>query len=225
MTSVRALLGTALSLGLLLWLGPAWAGAAPAKTSPPIAGITLSPFLQQLSIAPDDQSQSFNLNVTNHTVTVQELKLTARDFGSLDETGGVLLEGSKSYNQKYGLVSWLDLETDSLVLQPKETRGVLITINNKTSLRPGGHYGAIVASVANAAKPYGNQVGINQQLLSLILLNKVGGERYDLRLDSIKQNGNWFKLPDEVHLRFKNPGNVHVVPRGLVKLKSPGAQP
>ena len=212
-----------LLLSLSFWLvSEGFVGAAPAPVTQPMAGITLSPFIQQLSIAPDDAFKKFNLDVTNHTAAIQELQLSARDFGSLNETGGVLLEGSKSYNQKYGLTAWLSLGSKSLVLQPQETQTVEVTINNQTTLRPGGHYGAIVASVTNTGTASGNQVALNQQLLSLILLNKVGGEHYDLRLDRVRQNGNWVHLPNEVRLRFRNPGNVHVVPRGLVKLMSPG---
>lgn len=214
----RRLLAGLCGLGVLLGTGLASA----AETPKPTPGITLSPFLQQLSIAPDDASRSFTLSVTNHTTAEQVVKLTARDFGSLDETGGVLLEGSKGYSQKYGLATWIHLETDTVSLKPKETRTVTITIGNETSLRPGGHYGAIVSSIDSVTAPSDNYIGINQQLLSLILLTKVGGEQYDLRLDRVSQNGNLLHLPNQISLHFKNPGNVHVIPRGLVKLTSPG---
>ncbi len=204
-------------VGLLA--GPSIVQAAPKA---PVTGITLSPFEQQFSIAPDEPSKNFTLNLTNNTSSLQELKLTARDFGSLNDTGGVLLEGNTNYTRKYGLSSWLVLGTDTVVLQPGESRGVPISIDNRSSLQPGGHYGAVVASVTSLdAQSGGNHVAINQQLLSLVLVNKVGGAHYDLRLPSLSQNGNWLHVPDTVRLRFQNPGNVHVVPRGSVKLTSP----
>ncbi|MDB5171002.1 MAG: hypothetical protein JWO35_696 [Candidatus Saccharibacteria bacterium] len=197
--------------------------AAPVK-APVKGGITLSPFEQQLSIAPDDTTRIFNLDLTNNTSSLQELSLSARDFGSLNDTGGVLLEGSKAYAQKYGLTSWLALGTNTVVLQPGEKRSVPVTIENRDSLQPGGHYGAVVASVNSLNGQGDNKVVINQQLLSLILVKKVGGERYNLKLKDVDQNGNWFRLPSKVKLRFQNPGNVHVVPRGVVKLKSPSGK-
>lgn len=213
----RLLLSLALAIFTCLLLIPVSAHAA----SKPLTGITLSPFEQQLSIAPDDTTRGFTLNLTNHTNTIQDLKLTARDFGSLNDTGGLLLEGSGNYTRKYGLSSWLTLSTDTVILEPGESRGVPVTIDNRSSLQPGGHYGAVVVSVNSLDDQSGNRVVINQQLLSLILVNKVGGEHYDLKLKSITQNGNWIHLPSIVRLRFQNPGNVHVVPRGTVKLKSP----
>ncbi len=207
---------------LIISFGPTALAAGSSKPSK--SGITLSPFEQQLSIAPDDLTRSFNLSLTNNTTTLQELSLTARDFGSLNDTGGVLLEGSNAYSQKYGLASWLALGTDTVVLQPGEKKSVPVTIENRSTLQPGGHYGAVVASVTSLDDQSSNRVVINQQLLSLLLVTKVGGEKYNLKLKDISPNGNWFHLPNTVKLRFQNPGNVHVVPRGTVKLKSPSGK-
>lgn len=197
---------------------------ATSRSKPATKGITLSPFQQQISIAPDDVSRNFELRYTNNTAGLQELNLSARDFGTLNDTGGILLEGNSNYTQKYGLSSWIKLGTDTVVLKTGETRSVPVTIENRATLAPGGHYGAVVASVNSLKDETGNRVVINQQLLSLILVNKVGGEHYDLRLKSISQNGNWLHLPNTIRLRFQNPGNVHVVPRGEVKLKSPAGK-
>lgn len=209
-----------LFMGLMLVL-PSYAKAAGKNTG---GGISLSPFVQQIAIQPNDAARSYSLVLTNHTDTLQELNLASHDFGSLNDTGGVLLEGSNSFTGKYGLTSWLRLEADTVVLQPKESRAVLVTIDNRSSLQPGGHYGAVVASVSSLSDQTGNHVVVNQQLLSLILVDKVGGEHYDLKLDSVNQNGNWLHLPNDIRLRFQNPGNVHVVPRGIVTLKSPGGR-
>jgi hypothetical protein len=168
--------------------------------------------------------KSFDVVLTNHTKSVQELNLATKDFGSLNDTGGIVLEGSNSYSQKYGLASWLSLEKDTVVLQPGESATVLATIDNRSSLQPGGHYGAVVATVGSLDAAQNNHVIINQQLVSLVFVNKVGGEHYDLKLAAIRSNGNWLHLPNEVHLRFQNPGNVHVIPRGIVKLKNSAGQ-
>jgi hypothetical protein len=209
--------------GLLLAVITLWpAGVQAAAARNTTGGISLSPFLQNISIQPSDIAKSFNLTITNHTAGLQELDLSTHDFGSLNNTGGILLEGSNSkYGLRYGLTSWLSLGTDTVVLQPNESRAVLVTINNRASLQLGGHYGAVVASVNSLNNQSGNKVVINQQLLSLILVDKVGGDHYDLNLNSATTNGNWLHLPNTARLVFQNPGNVHVVPRGLVKLKSP----
>lgn len=220
MVAAAKLAGIVAGLGLVLVPTPASA----AKVATPV-GISLSPFQQNISIAPDQSGAQFNLSLTNHTKSLQELKLTARDFGSLNETGGILFEGTSKYTQKYGLTSWMTLGTDTVDLQPEETKTVPVIIDNRSSLQPGGHYGAVVASVdSSLAAESGNQLGVNQQLVSLVFVKKVGGEHYDLKLSGITQNGNWFHPPDTIKLRFQNPGNVHVVPRGLVTLKNPAGK-
>ena len=187
--------------------------------------VSLSPFLQNITITPNDLGQSFKLLLTNRSSNVQELDLTVKDFGSLNDTGGVLvIDTPNDYSQHYGLTSWLRLEADTVVLQPGDSREVLVTVDNRPDLVPGGHYGAVVASVRNLDEQPGNRVAINQQLLSLVLVDKQGGDRYDLKLRSLEQNGNWLHLPSNVKLHFQNPGNVHATPRGRVLLKNPAGQ-
>ena len=220
MASLRQLLLVALVFGALF--SPVAANAVePPKPQNTKNGITISPFLQQINILPDDGTKSFTLKLTNNTSNLQELILTSRDFGSLNDTGGVLLEGNPNYTQKYGLTSWMTLGTNTIVLQPKESKEVPVAITNRASLQPGGHYAAVVVSVKALDTVTGNAVAINQQLMSLILVNKAGGERYALKLAGIQENGNWLRLPNTVKLRFQNPGNVHVIPRGTVLLKDP----
>ncbi len=196
-------------------------GAFAAKAQNTAGGITISPFLERVTIQPEDTTKTFEVTLTNDTKSLQELRLSVRDFGSLNETGGVLLAGNSNYTKKYGLTSWMKLGADTVILQPKESRKVQVTIENRTSLQPGGHYAAVVASVKALDAISGNEVAINQQLMSLVLVNKTGGEQYALKLTDIDQNGNWLRLPTVIKLRFQNPGNVHVVPRGTVVLRSP----
>jgi hypothetical protein len=213
-----ALLALAMVLAVS-FSSPALAATQPDTTS---NAITLSPFLQNITIQPADATKTFQLALTNHSLSIQELDLATHDFGSLNDSGGVLLVGSKDdYARHYGLTSWLTLETDTVVLGPGESREVQVSVNNRDDLQPGGHYGAVVASVKNLDDQSGNHVVINQQLLSLILVDKQGGDHYNLKLAGVEQNGNWLHLPDDIKLHFQNPGNVHVVPRGRVLLKNP----
>jgi hypothetical protein len=209
-----------LSVAVVITLAPSV--QALAKVSPKINAISLSPFLQNVTITASDTTKTFELELTNHSPNLQELDLTTHDFGSLNDSGGIILEGNNdSYAQNYGLAAWLRLENDTVVLKPGESRQVQVNVDNRPDMQPGGHYGAVVASVKNLDDRAGNRVIVNQQLLSLVLVDKQGGEHYNLKLSSVEQNGNWLHLPDDIKLHFQNPGNVHVTPRGLVLLKSP----
>jgi hypothetical protein len=214
---------TLATAGLLLVLClslPALVHAAAAQQ--PTNAISLSPFLQNITVQPNESTKTFELELTNRSPNLQEIDLSTHDFGSLNDTGGVLLKGSNdAYSQRYGLTSWMTLEADTAVLNPGESRQILVSINNRQDLRPGGHYGAVVATVKSLDDTSGNHVVVNQQLLSLVLVDKQGGAHYDLKLASIEQNGNWLHLPYKIKLHFRNPGNVHVTPRGQVLLKNP----
>ncbi|MDB5176263.1 MAG: exported protein of unknown function [Candidatus Saccharibacteria bacterium] len=198
--------------------------ASTPNTVPVASGIAISPFLQKVTINQADAQKVFTVTLTNNTHFTQEVALSARDFGSLNETGGILFQGENDYTQKYGLTSWISLESTSVVLEPSASKSVLVTVQNRLSLQPGGHYGAIIASINNRDPTSGNKVSVQQELTSLVFVNKLGGARYDLRLKTITWNGNLFTLPSTVTLRFQNPGNVDVIPRGQVKLKNAGGR-
>lgn len=184
------------------------------------ANITISPFLREVRFPADEATKDFSVQLTNNTGTTQNFRLSVLDFGSLDASGGVVFAGSDAskLSKKYGLANWLQLGQKNLELKSKETAEIKATILNDSNLSPGGHYAAIIASIDAATGTSDNQVNINRQISSLILATKVGGEKYDLKLNGVSSNGNWLHLPGEVSLNFSNPGNVHVVPRGTVKL-------
>jgi hypothetical protein len=62
---------------------------------------------------------------------------------------------------------------------------------------------------------------VKQVLSSLLLVTKQGGLRQELTIDSQKQSGGWWRLPVRVTQLYRNTGNVHVVPRGIVSVRDP----
>ncbi len=212
-----------LAVILLVGLATATFASTQASAAKPSSQITIVPFLQTVRIQASESTKTFDLTLSNKTSRAQSLHLSVLNFGTLNETGGLVFAGSNASTlvKKYGLASWLRLSVNDLTLQPNETATIQATIINDVSLTPGGHYGAVVAAVNSLDATGGNQVNVKQQLSSLILATKVGGEKYDLKLDGIRYDINWGRLPATINLRFKNPGNVQVVPRGIVKLISP----
>jgi hypothetical protein len=98
-----------------------------------------------------------------------------------------------------------------------------VTIDNSSSLTPGGHYGAILATAQTAPtdKPMQARVGVLAVLSSLILLVKDGGPPPNLDLKSQTISGRGLQLPSQVDQQFVNAGDVHVVPRGVVQVIDP----
>ena len=201
------------------------AGTALAAPADP-RGVAVSPAYQQVQLQLGAADVSFDLELTNYTTAGQNFTLSTTDFGSLDEQGGVAFAGqaARAVTDRYGLSSWMKLEKDQLYLAPGQSSQVHVTVTNRDSLAPGGHYGAVLATAQTEGQPGNAQVGVKQVVSSLVLLTKQGGGLYDLRLDWQHSNGHVWQLPTEIEHRFQNPGNVHVVPRGIVEVRDPAGR-
>jgi hypothetical protein len=185
-------------------------------------GVTISPAFQQVTLKSDQSNQTYDFSVTNNSSQEHEFALSVVDFGSLDETGGVLFVGNaeKALSYRYALSPWVTLEKDRVVVAPHATEKVPITLINKESLTPGGHYGAVLVTPTDTGDQ-AQKVQIDQVASSLLFVKKQGGEVYKLELNSLKVRPHIFSLPTSVDIRFQNAGNVHVIPRGLAMLTGP----
>ncbi|CAN5379999.1 hypothetical protein BH10PAT3_BH10PAT3_3060 [soil metagenome] len=218
---MRKLSRVLLIVFLLLLFGNDHAAAASK-----VPDITITPFLQEVRFNASEGTKKFDISLANGSKKAQDFNLSVVDFGSLDDSGGVVFSGSKASDlvKKYGLANWLQLSSPKIRIEAGQTSIIQATIIDDVSLSPGGHYAAIVASIVGDESPVGAQVSVNQKISSLILATKTGGEKYDMKLSKIEANASLFSLPKSVILHFYNPGNVHVVPRGTVKVLSPSGQ-
>jgi hypothetical protein len=198
--------------------GIAWAAPEP-------KGFTIAPAYQFVDVRADQPQVEYNLQIRNHANFDQNFHLSVVDFGSLDEEGGVAFLGTPTseLEHKYGLASWMTLETDSIFVPIGQTANIIVHISNRPSLAPGGHYGAVLATaVTDTGRPgVGNTVGIKQVLASLVLATKEGGVQTIIDLRSQSSNATFWKLPSRAEARFENAGNVHVIPRGVVSVVDP----
>lgn len=223
MRRVRWVLFGVSALTLVVVSGSPLAAAQTVTVDPnkQVQGITMSPPLKEVTLGPG--LLEADTTVTLKNTSGQDLSATVQavDFKSLDEYGGVSLENVGAPATKYSLAKWMDLPAGNMVDMPKgQTETIPVTIENTKDLTPGGHYGAVLISVTSASASSPNTVGFKQQLVSLIFVKKLGGEVYGLQLASLKPNTT-ATVPEDVSLRFKSTGNVHVVPRGYVAVTDP----
>lgn len=184
------------------------------------SNITVRPFLQTLQIIPGDATKQFSLTISNDSKFAQSFHLSAVNFGSLNETGGLVFEGANvsTLSNKYGLANWLELNKTSFDLGAGQQTQVKVTIRNDNDLAPGAHYAAVITSASRVSQAAG-QLTITPKVSSLVFATKLGGEFYDIHLVSISHNGSFRNLPTNVSLRIKSTGNTYIVPRGVVSLK------
>ena len=184
-------------------------------------GFSISPPFQEIIIDKDNSEKKIEIEVFNKTEKQETFKISAVDFGSLDDSGGLafLTMNSDNNEKKYSLASWIILEKDSVVLDSNTSFKLKVIISNKESLSPGGHYGAVLVTLDSEKDSNQKNIGVNQAYASLLFVKKVGGEKYELNFKNVDLKNNWFKLPEQVKLRFQNSGNMHVIPRGIVELR------
>jgi len=185
-------------------------------------GFSITPFFQDITLAAEQSRSSFSVEIANNTQNTALFKLFILDFGALDESGGVALFGAEqNLTNKYGLAAWAELDRSELLLQSGEKQTIQVTVQNTKELSPGGHYAAIVAKIESGKKESINEsaeIALNPSFTSLMFLRKLGGELHGLELKDQEIVKNIFQRPLAIKLRFQNTGNVHEVPRGLVRV-------
>lgn len=186
------------------------------------SGFTLSPPFKEIELKKEASQSSYFIEIANNTPVHQTLYLSIVDFGTLDESGGVAFLGSgpEILERKYSLASWVSLEKDVVEIGSGKSQKIKVTLVNKESLSPGGHYATVVAST-KSPKEEGKNVSLNAAFASLIFVKKTGGEIYRLDLVGKEILSRHFGFPSKIALRFQNSGNVHLVPRGIITLADP----
>lgn len=190
------------------------------------AGVfTITPSFQDVTVAPGSPS-TVRVQVKNDTMAAVTFNLTTLDFGSLDATGGVILIDPAKNQSGHGVAKFLAQPPSSITVAAGQTGQVQLPIINLDQLTPGGHYGAITLQPIAVAGPKPTQpnADINAVLTSLIFLHKLGGERYQFNLSGFGLSRIWLHWPDNIQLKFRNNGNIHLTPRGKVELISPGGR-
>ncbi|MEI8097146.1 MAG: hypothetical protein WCG73_03510 [Candidatus Moraniibacteriota bacterium] len=188
-------------------------------------GVVVSPAFQDITLDEQNTKTDFFVSIKNTGETSTTLRITVYDFGSLDESGGVAFLGATNdLEKKYALASWIRPEKDVFMLEPGEEKKILVTIENREGLSPGGHYGALMFRAENGsgdAVGKENAISVNQLFSTLLFVRKTGGEIYDLKLNKQEYDNNLVAFQDILRLRFQNNGNIHVTPRGLVSVSDP----
>lgn len=205
-------------------LAAARTGAASNPARP--AGVTISPAFQQVSIGQNESEHPVTFRITNNESVPQTYDLAAADFNTLGESGGLFFVGTNptALQKKYGLAKWFSLPDSSITVQPGQTQTLTAQIQNLPDLAPGGHYGALMLSQASDTGVAANKINLHPVASSLLFVTKLGGDIHSLQLIKVTTDRNLFKLPSAVTLRFYNDGNTHVVPRGVIKLSTPGGK-
>jgi hypothetical protein len=196
--------------------------AVNAQTATKTTAITITPFFQDIVIG--GRQPEFTVAVNNNTSSLYSFKARAVDFGSLNDTGGILFAGGQSQelSKKYGLTKWLKVDNPNQTLAAGQSVKIRFRVDNRPDLTPGGHYAAIVLNdVSKGKSKLSASVGFQNNLSSLIFAKKLEGANFSHQAKSLYDNHNLLTTASRAELAIQNTGNVHIVPRGEVKIIGP----
>ena len=193
------------------------------------AGVSVSPAFQNVVLSHDMSGKDIIVTLTNKSSVGLNFALSAADFGTLDESGGVVFLGVPvtELEHHYGLVSWMTFDRNRLYIPSAGSKQIQVHIDNRPSLAPGGHYAALLATAISDTGLAGSdpRVNLHQVIASLILVRKDGGAQPGLDLVGFTpMSKSWLRLPNSADLRFHDAGNIHVVPHGTLSMTDPGGE-
>ena len=180
------------------------------------SGITASPALEQLKLSVGQSTLVFTTKVTNNTKTTISLDISAQDFTSLNQNGGI--DFLTSNDNPHGLSSSIHIGQKQVQLNPGQTQTVTFTITGANTLAAGGHYGAIIYKVLGPnLTPY-NTVTVNQAVTTLVFLTTASQGTQELSLTSPPFGRYLSSFPSSVDAVFANNGNTQTAARGLIQV-------
>ena len=208
-------LGLLLVASLCMVIGHAVRVSADQSTG----GITISPYIEQLSLSKNQTTASYTITVTNNSDSLELIHLKTVDFTNLNEHGEIgFLTPTQTKRDPYSLVNNVSFAYPELAIGPHQTNTVPIQIINAEKLASGGHFGAILFSINNPEAGSGTSVTVNQDSASLLFLSTTGAGTQALSLATPLINNFYASLPTTVNAVFTNTGNTQTIPYGLAQL-------
>lgn len=184
--------------------------------------IEVSPGKVNLSITPgDNYVQTFRIG--NYSGSTKTFYIYVRDFTVINEEGtpsffenGQLSEEA----QKFALSQWVQLPSESVVIENNQTKEINATISVPENAEAGGHYGAFFVQT-QAPGATGTAVESIGRIASLMLVNVPGDVTENITITKA-QTDKQIYWQDNPNIQFttylKNEGNVHGIPVGAFNI-------
>jgi hypothetical protein len=197
--------------------------ANPLHANEDALSITIAPPLIQIGLQPGE-SWASGISVVNNNNYAVTLYAEPYIFKPVDETGRPhFLSPSDlehSSDIEAGLTSWITLPQTGFTIEPGQTYILPIVIDVPEGAAPGGHYSAIlIGNKTPKNTQEGGTVSVSSSVASLIFLSVAGDVTEKGRIrDFYTEKTLYQDAEAKFSLRFENQGNVHLVPRGNIKI-------
>ena len=175
------------------------------------------------------ESVTKNVVITNRIGKTFKFKLTTEDMiGTNDALSPIKLMGDEV--GPYSLKNFIVPELKEFTLEQGEKISIPVNVSVPIDAEPRGYYGALIISnepeVVNEGESKDTQgrARLISRIGSLFLLRINGEGKESGQLDNFKIIGPrkmfYQERPKGFEIAFKNTGNVHLVPHGMVSIKN-----
>jgi len=186
--------------------------------------LTIAPPLIKNNMDPGETWVSY-VKVVNNNSKKMTVFAHVFDFKSSPDGGVEFLQNNfreknnDDETSDFLLSNWIDVTNEAIDLNPGESKEVPFVVKAPETAEPGGHYAAILIGTNPSNNLEGSGLNTSSFLSSLVMIN-VGGdtvEKADIREFSVEKS--IYEEPKvDFTVRFENTGNVHVQPRGEIKI-------
>jgi len=151
--------------------------------------------------------------------------------GEIEQTFYATIEGFRAKGEKgepeffittdeTQLASWVTLEQTSVTLKPREKKEIKYTVRVPEKASTGGQYAAIFWSSQPPAVTGITGVGVAMKIGSLLLVTVSGEIKEEMKLIDFSTPSKFYtRLPVKFAIGFENTGNVHIKPKGNIKIE------
>jgi len=188
------------------------------------SGMTMSitPPLIKNNVSPGQIWKS-SVKITNNNKEEINVYVETLDFKGSSESGAVEFLTDVSENEeenKHLLSRWIVIDPGPIKIPAQTSKEISFIIDVPEEVSPGGHYAAILAGTKPPQDQVeGTSIKISSLLGSLILLNVKGDVKEEGKIREFSsEKGVYEKAEVEFTVRFQNTGNVHIQPRGEIRV-------
>ena len=188
-------------------------------------GLTITPAIKQITLAPSQTSATFAVNVTNTTASPVTIAISTQDFTTLDQNGGIRFLSTAS-SSPHALASSMVVATPQVRLVHGQTEAVTVIIQNAEKLATGGHYAAVVFRVVDSnGSDSKNIVSVMPAVSSLVFVTTAGAGTQQLDLSKPSIGSFQTQFPNQMNLVFTNSGNTQTAVHGVVQITDSNGKP
>lgn len=198
---------------LVFWVVALWSRFSFAVDMISVQSMEVSPPSQEIKVDLGKQTL-VKAKIRNKSFSEIKIKVRIEDFMASGQDGQVALVEKPESSIK----NWSLLSTESFSLKPNESKEITAMITLPGGL-VGGQYGAFVFSVVGDS-PVAGEAALAQEVASLFLLRIDGEVKEDLVLTDFKVPKFKEFSPIPMEIKFKNSGNVHIKPFGIINVRN-----